>query len=92
MILMHLLDDINNSNKNRDKKVLIFFDDMIADIMKNEKFTAIVKKLFIRCRKLNISIAFITQSCFRTPKDARLNNTHYILMKIYYKKELKKYS
>ena len=75
-----VLDDINNYNKNRDKKVLIIFDDMIADIMRSEKFKAIVKELFIRCRKLNISIVFITQSYFRTPKDARLNITHYILM------------
>ena len=65
------LEDINNYNKNRDKKVLIIFDDMIADIMRSEKFKAIVKELFIRCRKLNISIVFTTQSYFRTPKDAR---------------------
>ena len=76
-----VLEDINNYNKKRDKKVLIIFDDMIADIMRSEKFKAIVKELFIRCRKLNISIVFITQSYFRTPKDARLNSTHYILMK-----------
>ena len=50
------LDDINNYNKNRDKKVLIVFDDMIADIMRSKNFKAIIKKLFIRCRKLNISI------------------------------------
>ena len=54
--------------------------------MRSEKFTAIVKELFIRCRKLNISIVFITQSYFRIPKDARLNSTHYILMKIGNKK------
>ena len=78
-----VLEDINNYNKNRDKKVLIIFDDMIADIMRSEKFKAIVKEVFIRCRKLNISIVF------RTPKDARLNSTHYILMKIGNKKELK---
>ena len=84
-----VLDDINNYNKNRDKKVLIILDDMIADTMRSEKFKAIVKELFIRCRKLNISIVFITQSYFRTPKDARLNSTHYILMKIGNKKELK---
>ena len=84
-----VLEDINNYNKKRDKKVLIIFDDMIADIMRSEKFKAIVKELFIRCRKLNISIVFITQSYFRTPKDARLNSTHYILMKIGNKKELK---
>ena len=72
-----------------DKKVLIIFDDMIADIMRSEKFKAIVQELFIRCRKLNIAIVFITQSYFRTPKDARLNSTHYILMKMGNKKELK---
>ena len=76
-------EDINNYNKNRDKKVLIIFDDMIADIK------AIVKELFIRCRKLNIYIVFITQSYFRTPKDARLNSTHYALMKMGNKKEVK---
>ena len=84
-----VLEDINNYNKNRDKKVLIIFYGMIADIMRSEKFKAIVKELFIRCRKLNISIVFITQSYFRTPKDARLNSTHNILMKIGNKKELK---
>ena len=84
-----VLEDINSYNKKRDKKVLIIFDDMIADIMRSKKFKAIVKELFIRCRKLNISIVFITQSYFRTPKDARLSSTHYILMKISNKKELK---
>ena len=58
--LNDVLDDINNYNKNRDKKVLIIFDDMIANIMRSEKFKAIDKELFIRCRKLNISIVFIT--------------------------------
>ena len=86
-----VLDDIDNYNKNRDKKVSIVFDDMIADIMRNEKFKAIIKELFIRCRKLNISIVFIMQSYFIIPKDARLNSTHCILMKIGNKKELKKY-
>ena len=84
-----VLEDINSYNKNRDKKVLIIFDDMIADIMRSEKFKAIVKELFLRCRKLNISTVFITQSYFRTPKDATLNSTHYILMRISNKKELK---
>ena len=80
---------MKNYNKNRNKKVLIIFHDLIADIMRSEKFKAIVKELFIRCKKLNIYIVFITQSCFRTPKDARLNSTHYILMKMGNKKELK---
>ena len=76
-----VLEDINNYNKNRDKKVLTIF----ANIMRSEKLKAIVEKRFIRCRKLNISIVFIMQ----TPKDARLNSTHYILMKIGNKKELR---
>ena len=76
------LDDINNYNKNRDKKVLIVFDDMIANIEYNKKFKRIIKELFYRAHKINVSIVFITQSYFRPLKDARLNNTHYILMKI----------
>ena len=85
-----VLDDINNYNKNRDKKVLIVFDDMIADIEYNKNFKQIIKELFYRARKINVSIAFITQSYFRALKDARLNSTHYILMKIGNKKELKR--
>ena len=80
--------DIDNYNPKRDKKVLIVFDDMIADIMTNKKFQAIIKELFIRCRKLNISLVFITQSYFSVPKDVRLNSTHYLIMKINNKREL----
>ena len=80
--------NIDDYNKKRKQKVLIVFDDMIADIMSSKKFKAIIKELFIRCRKLNISIVFITQSYFRTPKDARLNSTHYVIMKIQSRKEL----
>ena len=57
-------ENIDDYNPNRKRKILIVFDDMIADIMTNKKFQAIIKKLFIRCRKLNISLAFITQSYF----------------------------
>ena len=85
-----VLDDINNYNKNRDKKVLIVFDDMTADIEYNKNFKRIIKELFYRARKINASIVFITQSYFRALKDARLNSTHYILMKIGNKKELKR--
>ena len=53
--------------------ILIVFDDMIADIMANKKFKAIIKELFIRRRKLNISLVFISQSDFSVPKEARLN-------------------
>ena len=85
-----VLDDINNYNKNRDKKVLIVFDDMIADIEYNKNFKRIIKELFYRARKINVSIVFIMQSYFRTLKDARLNSTHYIIMKMNNKKELKR--
>ena len=61
---------------------------MIADIMTNKRVESIIKELFIRCRKLNISLVFITQSDFKTPKDARLNSTHYLIMKIHNRREL----
>ena len=85
-----VLDNINNYNKNRDKKVLIVFDDMIADIEYNKNFKRIIKEIFYRARKINVSTVFITQSDFRALKDTRLNSTHYILMKIGNKKELKR--
>ena len=56
--------------------------------MANKRFQAIIKELFIRCRKLNISLVFITQSYFSVPKDVRLNSTHYLIMKIDNKREL----
>ena len=77
-------ENIHDYNSSR-KKILIVFDDMIADIMTNK---SIIKELFIRCRKLNISLAFITQSYFSVPKDVRLNSTHYLIMKINFKREL----
>ena len=61
---------------------------MILDILTNKRFQAIIKELLIRCRKLNISLAFITQTCFLVPKDVRLNLTHYFIMKINSKREL----
>ena len=85
-----VLDDINNYNKSRDKKVLIVFENMIADIEYNKNFKRIIKELFYRACKINVSIVFITQSYLRALKDARLNSTHYIIMKINNKKELKR--
>ena len=80
------MDDVyentNDYNLIRKRKKLIVFDDMIADIITNKKFQAIIKALFIRCRKLNISLNFITQSYFSVSKDVRLNSTHYFIMKI----------
>ena len=61
-----------------EKEKKIVFDDMIVDIMTNKRFQAIIKELFIRCRKLNISLVFITQSYFSVPKDVRLNSTTYL--------------
>ena len=81
-------ENINDYNPIRKRKKLIVFDDMIADIMTNKRFQAIIKELFIRCRKLNISLAFITQSYFSVPKDVRINSTHYLTMKINNKREL----
>ena len=80
--------DVDNYNSKRDKKVLIVFDDIIADIMGNEKFQAVMKEFFIRCIKLNISLVFITQSYFPVPKDVRLNSIHYLILKINNKREL----
>ena len=79
---------IHDYNSSRKIKLLIVVDDTIADIMTNKKFQAIVKELFIRCRKLNISLVFIKQSYFSVPKDVRLNLTHYLTMKINNRKEL----
>ena len=87
IIMDDVYEDIDDYNPNREKK-LIVFDDMIAGIMTNKKIQAIIKELFIRCRKLNISLVFITQSSFSVPKDARLNSAHYLIMKINSKKEL----
>ena len=61
---------------------------MITDIITNEKFPAIIKELFIRCRKINISLAFITQTYFSVPEHVRLNSTHYLIRKINNKREL----
>ena len=74
--------NIDDYNLSRKRKILIAFDDMIADLMTNKKFQAIIKEFFIRCRKLNISLVFITQSYFSVPKDVRLNSTHYFILKI----------
>ena len=81
-------ENIHDYNSSRKRKNLIVFDDMIADIMTNKKFLAIIKELFIRCRKLNISLVFITQSDFSVPKDVRLKSTYYLILKNNNKREL----
>ena len=75
-------------NVDKELKILIVFDDMIPDMINNKILNSIVTELFIRSRKLNISIVFITKSYFKVPKDVRLNSTHFFIMKIPNKREL----
>ena len=84
----YVFSNIDDYNPKRKRKILIVFDDMIADIMIYKKFQVIIKELFIRCRKLNISLVFITQSYFSVPKEARLSSTYYLIMKINNRKDL----
>ena len=80
-------DDINDYNPKRKRKVLIIFDNMTADVMTNKKFQTIIKKLFIRCRKINVSLCFISQSYFSVPKHVGLNSTYYVTFKVNNKRE-----
>ena len=79
---------LKNIMQKKKRKVLIVFDDRIADRINNKKLNPIVTELFIRSRKLNISIVFTTKSYFRVPKDVRLNSTPFFIMKISNKREL----
>ena len=76
-------------NLNKKRKILIAFDYMIADMLSNKRLSPIVTELFIKGRKLNISLAFITPSYFAVPKDIRLNATHYFIVKGPNKQKLK---
>ena len=82
--------NINYYNPDKENKILIVFDDMIADMIHNKKLNSIVTKLFIKGRKLNISLVFITQSYCKVPKDVRLNTTHFFIAKIPNRWELQK--
>ena len=79
--------NIDEYNLDKDNKNLIVFD-MIADMIDNKKLNSIVTELFIRGRKLNISLVFITESDFKVPKDVRLNAIHFSIAKIPNKREL----
>ena len=63
-----IYENIEEYNPDKERKILIVFDDMITDILSNKKLNPIVNELFIRGRKLNISLAFITQSGFAAQK------------------------
>ena len=80
--------NIEDNNPIKKRKVLIVFDDMIADMINNKKLNPLVTEVFIRGRKINISIVFITQSYFKVLKDVILNSKHFFIMKIPYKREL----
>ena len=80
--------NIEDYNPGKKRKVLIVFDDMIADMITNKKLNPVVTELFIRGRKPNISIVFITKSYVKVSKDVRLNSTHFFIMKIPNRREL----
>ena len=84
-----IYENINDHNPRRKRKKLIVFDNMIADIIDNRRFQAIIKEFFIRCRKLNISLVLIMQFYFSVPKDVRLNSINHLIMKINNNKNLK---
>ena len=81
--------NIDEYNIDKERKILIVFDDMIANMLNNKKLNSIVIELFNRGRKLNISLAVITQSYLKVPKDVRLNTRHFFIIKILNKGELR---
>ena len=80
--------NIDEYNADKECKILIVFDDMIADLINNKKLNSVITELFIRGRKLNIPLVFITQSYFKVPEDVRLNSTHFFIIKIANKREI----
>ena len=86
------MQDVNKNtdgyNVDKERTVLIVFDDMIADMINNKKLNSVITELFARGRKLDICLVFITQSYFNVAKDVRLSSTHFLIMKIPNKREL----
>ena len=74
--------NIDEYNTDKERKILIVFDDMVADMINRKKLNSVATELFIRGRKLNISLVIITQSYFKVLKDVRLNSIHSFIMKI----------
>ena len=75
-------------SKKETQNIKIVFDDMIADIISNKKLNSVVTQPFIRSKKINIPIVFITQLYFKVPEDVRINSTYFFIMKIPNKREL----
>ena len=82
--------NIDHYHPDKENKILIVFDDMIAHMINNKKLNSIVTEFFIRSKKLNISLDFITQSYFKVPNDVKLNTPHFFIMKIQKKKRTSK--
>ena len=80
--------NIDDYNPDKENKTLIVFDDMVDDMIHNKKLNSIVTELFVRGRKLNSSLVFITQSYFNVPKDVRLNTSPFFIAKVPNKREL----
>ena len=75
-------DNSEDYNPTKKRRVLIVFDDIIADLKSNKKLSPIVTEMFLRGKKFNISLVFISQSYFREPKTIRLNAIQYFIIKI----------
>ena len=86
--MVDIYKNIEEYNPNKKCKIFIVFDDVIADKLRNKRLNPIVTEVFIRGRKLNVSLVFIKQSYFAVPKNITLNSTNYFIMKIPNKREL----
>ena len=86
--MVDIYKNIEEYNPNKKCKIFIVFDDVIADMLRNKRLNPIVTEVFIRGRKLNVSLVFIKQSYFAVPKNITLNSTNYFIMKIPNKREL----
>ena len=82
--------NIDEYNIDKERKILIVFDDMIADMINKKTLNSIMTEFFIRCRKLNISLVFIIQPYFKVPKDVRLNTSHFLTRKFQTKENFNK--
>ena len=86
--MQYVYKNIDEYNIDKERKILTFFDDMIADMINSKKLNSVVTKLFIRDKKLNITFAFIIRYYLKVSKDIRLNTTQFCITKIPNKGEL----
>ena len=87
-VMRNVYKNIDDCNSDKENNILIVFDDMIAYMINNKKLNSVVTELFVRGRKLTISLVFIIQSYFKVPKDVRLNTTNFFISKIQNRREL----